>query len=72
MQKHIDMMEDVLSFENFVLLRKEIISLQTISNVLEITQQQNSIKSSRAHVRSTRTHVHTHTHTHTHTVYFRI
>jgi hypothetical protein len=37
MQKHIYVVKDVLRFENFVLLRKEIISLQTISNVLEIT-----------------------------------
>ena len=50
MQKHFYMVKDVLSFEKFVLLGREIISLQTISNVFEITQQQNSIKSSRVHI----------------------
>jgi len=56
MQKHFYMVKDVLSFEKFVLLGREIISLQTISNVFEITQQQNSIKSSRVHIH---TYIHT-------------
>jgi len=59
MQKHIYMVQDVLRFEYTVLLRREIISLQTISNVLNLSQLQNSIKPSRVHL-------HTHKHTYIH------
>jgi len=49
MRKHAYMVKDALCFEHSVLLRKEIISLLTILNVLKLSQLQNSIKSSRVH-----------------------
>jgi len=63
MQKHIYMVKDVLCFEHSVLLRREIISLQTTLNVLKLSRLQNSIKSSRVHIHTyTLSGVYIHTH----------